>query len=118
MSLFKLSLAVSAAALLGAAPLSVALAKADPMALATKALTREMSLSDLQVAMKRGTFSSAELTQAALSRIKAKDAQLHAVIALNPDALAQAKAIDLARKAGQSLGPLMGVPILIKDNVE
>ena len=43
---------------------------------------------------------------------------LHAVIALNPDALAQARALDAERRAGHVRGPLHGVPILVKDNIE
>ena len=43
---------------------------------------------------------------------------LRSVIALNPDAEAQAKALDAERKAGRIRGPLHGVPVLIKDNVE
>jgi amidase len=43
---------------------------------------------------------------------------LRAVIATNPDALAQAKASDVRRKAGKPLGALDGIPVLIKDNIE
>lgn len=53
-------------------------------------------------------------TRAALDRIKAYNPTIGAVIALNPDAIAQAKAVD---ESGQR-GPLAGVPILIKDNIE
>jgi hypothetical protein len=45
-------------------------------------------------------------------------AELRSIIALNPDALAEAKAADARRRAGHALGPLDGVPILIKDNIE
>ena len=45
-------------------------------------------------------------------------AQLHSVIALNPDAMAEARALDAERKAGHVRGPLHGIPILVKDNIE
>lgn len=85
---------------------------------AAQALAAETSVTDLEAAMARGDFTAQQLTQAALDRIKAKDGELHAVIAVNPDAMTQAKAADDARKAGKNLGPLMGIPVLIKDNVE
>lgn len=56
------------------------------------ALSGEMSLSDLQAAMAKGKVTSEALTQASLARIKALDGKLHAVIAVNPDALTEAKA--------------------------
>ncbi len=54
-------------------------------------------------------------TQAAIARIKAVDSQIHAVIALDPTALDQARAIDRRRKAR---GRLYGYAILLKDNIE
>jgi len=54
-------------------------------------------------------------TLAAIARVKAKNAALHAVIALNPNAVAEARALDRQRMAR---GPLFGRPILIKDNIE
>ena len=62
--------------------------------------------------------SAVTATQASLAAIKAKNDQLHAVIALNPHALADARALDAERKAGKVRGPLHGVPILLKDNIE
>ncbi|RZV48957.1 MAG: amidase, partial [Sphingomonadaceae bacterium] len=53
-------------------------------------------------------------TRAAIDRIKAYNPTIGAVIALNPDAIAQARAVD---ESGQR-GPLAGVPVLIKDNIE
>jgi amidase len=44
--------------------------------------------------------------------------KLNAVIAVNPDAVAEARASDARRKSGKSLGPLDGIPVLIKDNIE
>ncbi len=80
----------------------------------------EVSIEQLQAMMAHGTGSAA-ITQAYLARIAAMDRsgpKLRAVVAINPDALAQARASDARRKAGKVLGPLDGVPVLIKDNIE
>jgi amidase len=53
-----------------------------------------------------------------IALIQAKDATHRAVIALNPHALADARKLDAERKAGHLRGPLHGVPILLKDNIE
>jgi len=71
--------------------------------------------------MAGGELSSARLTQAYLDRIAALDdagPQLNAVIELNPNALAEARALDEERKAGRARGPLHGIPVLIKDNID
>lgn len=81
----------------------------------------ELNLSDLSAAMVNGTYSSAQITSAYLARIEAIDKNgpaLHSVIAVMPDALEQAKLLDSERKAGKSRGPLHGIPILLKDNIE
>lgn len=85
---------------------------------AAKALIAEKTIPELQAAMIRGDFSAEDLTRAAIARIKALDGKLRSVIAINPDALAQARAADTARKAGKPQGPMTGIPVLIKDNVE
>ncbi len=54
-------------------------------------------------------------TQAAIARVQKIDPQIHAVLALDPTALAQARALDRSRVVR---GPLFGMPILIKDNIE
>ena len=77
-----------------------------------------VSVVDLQAHMKAGKYTAVDLTQAALDQIKAKNGELHAVITVNPDALKRAKESDEARKAGKYTGPLMGIPVLIKDNIE
>jgi amidase len=56
-----------------------------------------------------------EETSAAIARIEKLNPQLHAVIALNPDALEEARALD---RSGAARGALFGLPILIKDNIE
>src|SRR5262245_49793800 len=68
-----------------------------------------------------GTLTSHALTQAYLDRIASIDdagPTLNAVIEVNPQALAEADARDAERKAGKVRGPLHGLPILIKDNVD
>jgi aspartyl-tRNA(Asn)/glutamyl-tRNA(Gln) amidotransferase subunit A len=62
-----------------------------------------------------GEVSSVEVTQAHLDRIAAVDGGVHAFLHLNEKALESAASVDAKRKAGDSLGPLAGVPIAIKD---
>lgn len=64
------------------------------------------------------SVSAAELTQACLSRIERLNPTLHAVIATAPDAPAAARASDERRRNGNLLGPLDGIPVLVKDNIE
>ena len=80
----------------------------------------ETSIDALQAQLAKGASSEA-ITRAYLARIAAMDRKgpsLRAVIATNPQAVAQAQAADARRKAGKSLGPLDGIPLLIKDNIE
>ena len=79
------------------------------------------SLPELSAALKNGDLSSAALTQSYLDRIKNIDwngPTLQSVLALNPDAMKQAKASDERRNNNEALGPLDGIPILLKDNIE
>lgn len=81
----------------------------------------EQSIDQIGTAMASGATTSEAITRAYLDRIAAMDRTgptLRAVIATTPDALAQARASDARRKAGRLLGPLDGVPILVKDNIE
>lgn len=81
----------------------------------------EKSIAELRADLDAGRVSSEQLVRAYTLRIQDIDASgpsLHSVLALNPDALAQARAADRERAAGGALGPLHGIPILIKDNIE
>ena len=81
----------------------------------------ELSATDARDRMASGSSPREALTQAYLDRIaKIDDAgpKLNAVIELNPQALADADALDAERKAGKVRGPLHGIPVLIKDNVD
>jgi amidase len=81
----------------------------------------ETTISELQAAMKSGKFSSRSITEKYLSRIEKYDRRnvsLNSIIELNPDAIAIADALDKERKAKGARGPLHGIPILIKDNID
>jgi amidase len=73
-----------------------------------------------QAEMRRGTTTSEALVKRYLGRTKLVDKtfELHAIIVLNPHALDDARRLDAERKAGHVRGPLHGVPILLKDNIE
>ena len=74
-----------------------------------------VSLSEQATLIREGHLSAVELTQHYLDRIARLDPQIHAVLELNPDALTIARALDSSPKPR---GPLHGIPILIKDNIE
>jgi amidase len=81
----------------------------------------EATVDGLQAGMAAGRWTSADLVRRYQARIRALDQagpRLHSVIELNPDALAIAKALDAERQAGQVRGPLHGIPVLIKDNID
>jgi amidase len=81
----------------------------------------ELSAIDARERMAAGTLSSRELTQAYLDRIAQIDdagPQLNSVIELNPSALADADALDRERREGKVRGPLHGIPVLLKDNID
>jgi amidase len=81
----------------------------------------ETTLADLQAAMASGRMTARSITQAYLDRIKELDRTgptLRAVLEINPDALSIADTLDRERKAGKVRGPLHGIPILIKDNID
>jgi amidase len=80
----------------------------------------EATIADLQAGMKAGTYSARSIAAAYLARIEQLDTAgpgLRAVLEINPDALAQATALDAERKAKGARGPLHGIPVLVKDNV-
>ncbi|HEY5656712.1 MAG TPA: amidase [Myxococcota bacterium] len=78
----------------------------------------EASILELQAAMAAGRLSAETLTAYFLAQIAERNPELGAVIAVNPGALAAARALDAERARGALRGPLHGIPILVKDNIE
>lgn len=81
----------------------------------------EITIDELQRAMRLGRYTARAATELYLGRINAIDRHgpsLKAIIELNPDALRIADALDAERKAGNVRGPLHGIPILLKDVVD
>jgi amidase len=81
----------------------------------------EATLSDLQAGMAAGRMTARSITQQYLDRIAALNLSgpaLRHVLETNPDALSIADSLDQERKAGKVRGPLHGIPILLKDNID
>ena len=79
------------------------------------------TLPEIAEALRGGDVTSEALVEAYLDRIERIDRNgptLQSVLALNPNALDDARAADARRAAGEELGPLHGVPLLLKDNIE
>lgn len=110
-----LPLAAGAAPAPRATPAPEAAAPPKPFALS------EVSLDELRQQLQSGRTTSRVLCQQYLARIAEIDHAgpgLRAVLEPNPDALAIADALDKERKAGKVRGPLHGIPILLKDNID
>src|SRR3954449_823846 len=82
---------------------------------------QELSIDQLQSLMAQGRTTSEALTRQSLGRIGLIDqgaAGLHSVIETNPDALDIARQLDSERRAGRVRGPLHGIPVVVKDNID
>ena len=81
----------------------------------------EMNILDLQEAMNSGVHTARSVAEMYLERIEKLDVQgpaLNAVIELNPDALAIADELDAERAAKGPRGPLHGISVMLKDNID
>ncbi|HEY3218485.1 MAG TPA: amidase family protein, partial [Candidatus Limnocylindria bacterium] len=96
----------------------VANARAAPATAAPAPELEEVTVAQLQTQMASGGLTAHALVQKYLTRIGVIDRDLNSVIEINPDAEAIAKALDAERQAGHVRGPLHGIPVLLKDNVD
>ena len=81
----------------------------------------EITISDLQDGMKSGRFTARSLVEMYSARIDSIDKHgpaVNSILELNPDALSIADALDEERKAHGARGPMHGIPVLIKDNID
>jgi amidase len=78
----------------------------------------ETTIAALQSAMASGSVTSKDIVSGYLVRIKELNPKLNALIEINPDALAIAEQMDRERKAGKVRGPMHGIPIVLKDNID
>jgi amidase len=109
------ALAVAGPSLSGPADAAVAAYQAKPFEF------EEATVADLQNAMKTGKATARSIAESYLARIDEMDKQgpaVNAVIELNPEARAIAEALDRERKEKGPRGPLHGIPVLIKDNID
>jgi len=91
-----------------------------PPSVADDFVLNEITIDELQKKMQSGEYTARSITQLYLSRIDAIDKKgpaINSVIEINPDALTIADNMDKERKAGKVRGPLHGIPVLIKDNI-
>ena len=78
----------------------------------------ESDIRDIQDRMARGELTSRELVTRYLTRIAMYEDLLNAAVTVNPDALAEADMLDAERARGSVRGPLHGIPIALKDNIQ
>ena len=81
----------------------------------------EATVADLQAGLARGAWTTRSIVEAYLGRIERIDPRgpaLRSVIEINPDALPIADRLDRERRSGRLRGPLHGIPVLLKDNVD
>jgi amidase len=116
---------IAGAAGVAAATVSVR-ARSEPREVASNASPAafeldELTVSDLQAGMSSGKYTAQSLTRKYLDRIEDIDKRgpaINSVIEVNPEALSMAAVFDQERKGGRVRGPLHGIPVLIKDNID
>jgi amidase len=101
------------------APFETALAAfTSERATAIEAIVKDATALQVQTALQAGDLTAEELTLFFLARIQQYDETLRHYLELNPSALDEARASDARRKEGKLLGPMDGIPVNLKDNIE
>ncbi len=100
------------------AVLALQTACSTPVATPADVTVVESSILDLQRQMEAGELTSRELVTAYLTRIALYEDRLNAAVSVNPNALAEADALDAERAEGRVRGPLHGIPVALKDNIQ
>lgn len=77
----------------------------------------DATLDELSKGLESGSFTSVDLVKAYLARIEEINPVLHAVTEINPKVISIAQDLDFARQNGDLLGPLHGIPLLLKNNI-
>ncbi len=78
----------------------------------------ELTIADLGAGMRNGSLSSVSITSWYINRIRAEDRATNSIIEMNPDALQIAAELDRERKTRKIRGPLHGIPVVLKDNID
>ena len=99
------------------AHLGALIALTAPIARAQQFTVVEAGIADTRRALEQKRVTSHELIRQSLDRIATYEDKLHAVITVNPRALAIADSLDRLRAQGKILGPLHGIPVALKDNI-
>ena len=77
-----------------------------------------LTVEAIQAGFSAGTFTAEALTQACIDRIEAYNPHYNAIIFMNDAALDDAREVDRRRGAGEKLGPLAGIPVVVKDPMD
>ncbi|WP_160106117.1 amidase family protein [Pseudomonas izuensis] len=107
--------------LAGIALISMAASAATAQSPAPETRLEYLSVDEINQRMDRGQLNAVTLVRHLLQRIERLDKNgpaINAIIELNPDALAMAESLDRERKGGYIRGPLHGIPVLLKDNID
>jgi amidase len=78
----------------------------------------EMSLAGMREALQSGAYTSVRLVELYLGRITAVDGRTNSILHLSPDSTRDAEALDAERAGGHVRGPLHGIPIVVKANID
>ena len=90
----------------------------DSFAAVQKFDIEEATVASLQIALQKGEATAKDLVAQYVAGIRSGDKQSNSMIEINPDALAIATELDRERKAGKIRGPLHGIPVVLKDNID